>query len=359
VGIMRTPLYNEIVGLNAKMVDFHGWEMPIQFTSIIEEHNQVRSKAGLFDVSHMGDITIEGRDAQEFLTYLFPTDISKEPIGKAIYSAYLNRDANMIDDTIIYKEEENKYLVVPNAATTDKIYNWIISNRKSYDVKVANLSDKISCLAIQGPMSPQVVETIAPEANKLGHFTFMNASELYPEKGLETATIIGRTGYTGEDGFEFVVPNKYAVSLWRQMLKNPLVKPIGLGARDTLRMEKGFLLSGQDFDENRNPIEAGVSWIINWDHEFIGKKRLLEKRQAIKERFRGVIAIDKIVPRSGSVIKLGNEIIGMLTSGTFSPSLSKGIGLGYIRSEIDIDSTITIETRNTEGKGILKKPRLV
>lgn len=356
---MRTPLYNEIVNLNAKMVDFHGWDMPIQFSGIIEEHRQVRSKVGLFDVSHMGDITIEGRDATEFLTYLFPTDISKEPIGKAIYSAYLDQEANMIDDTIVYKEDEKKYLVVPNAATTDKIHNWILANRKSYDVKISNLSDKIACLALQGPMAPEIMNDIFPEANKLEHFTFMSASEKYPEKGLETATIIGRTGYTGEDGFEFVVPNKYAVPLWREILKNPNVKPIGLGARDTLRMEKGFLLSGQDFDQNRNPIEAGVSWIIGWDHDFIGKKKLLEKKGNIKERFRGVIATDRIVPRSGSVIKKGSEVIGSLTSGSFSPTLSKGIGLGFVRSDVEVESEIIIQTRNIEGKGILKKPRMV
>jgi aminomethyltransferase len=356
---MRTSLYNEIVNLNAKMVDFHGWDMPIQFSGIIEEHRHVRSRAGLFDVSHMGDITIEGRDAQEFLTYLFPTDIIKEPIGKAIYSAYLNQEANMIDDTIIYKEEENKYLVVPNAATIGKVYNWIMANRKSYDVKITNLSDRMSCLALQGPMVPEVMKDIFPEANKLGHFTFVNASDRFPERGLETATVVGRTGYTGEDGFEFVVPNKYSVALWREILSNPLVKPIGLGARDTLRMEKGFLLSGQDFDENRNPIEAGISWIIGWDHDFIGKKKLLEKKASIRERFRGVVASDRIVPRTGSILKKGDEVIGTLTSGSFSPSLSKGIGLGYVKLDVEPESEITIQTRNTEGKGILRKPRMV
>jgi aminomethyltransferase len=356
---MRTPLYNEIVKMNAKMVDFHGWDMPIQFSGIIEEHKQVRSKVGLFDVSHMGDITIEGRDAQEFMTYLFPTDISKEHTGKAIYSAYLTPEANMIDDTIIYKEIEDKYLVVPNAATIEKIHNWITSNRKSYDVKINNLSDRMSCLALQGPMASDVMNGIFPEANRLEHFTFTNASEKYPERGLETATVVGRTGYTGEDGFEFVVPNKYAVGLWREILSNPLVKPIGLGARDTLRMEKGFLLSGQDFNEDKNPIEAGVSWIIGWDHDFIGKKKLLEKKGNIKERFRGVVASDRIVPRIGSILKRGNEVIGTLTSGSFSPTLSKGIGLGYVNPGIEIDSEITIQTRNIEGKGILKKPRMV
>ncbi len=356
---MRTPLYNEIAKMNAKMVDFHGWDMPIQFSGIIEEHNHVRTKVGLFDVSHMGDITIGGRDAREFMTYLFPTDISKEPVGKAIYSAYLDQEANMIDDTIIYKEAEDRYLVVPNAATIEKVHDWIISNRKSYDVRITNLSDRMSCLALQGPMAPEVMKDLFPDALKLGHFTFVSAADKYPEKGLENATVVGRTGYTGEDGFEFVVPNKYAVGLWRDILKNSLVKPIGLGARDTLRMEKGFLLSGQDFKEDRNPIEAGVSWIVGWDHDFIGKKKLFEKKADTRERFRGIVATDRIIPRSGSVLKKGDEVIGTLTSGSFSPTLSRGIGLGYVNQSIEVESEVTVQTRNTEGKATLKKPRMV
>jgi len=356
---MRTPLYNEIVAMNARMIDFHGWEMPVQFSGIIEEHLHVRSKAGLFDVSHMGDITIEGKDATDFMSYLFPTDISKEPIGKAIYSAYLNDHGNMIDDTIIYKSEEDRYLVVPNAATTEKVHKWILSHIGNHKVNVENLSSRISCLALQGPMSPQVMENIAPEALKLDHFTFMNAWEKYPEKGLENAVLIGRTGYTGEDGFEFIIPNKYAVPLWKEILSNTLVKPIGLGARDTLRMEKGFLLSGQDFNEDRTPIEAGISWIISWDHEFIGRKELTERRKDLKERFRGVVSLDKLIPRPGAVLKKDGKKIGVLTSGTYSPSLSRGIGLGYVSSEVEIESNITIQLRNMEGNAILKKPRMV
>ncbi|MEM0128244.1 MAG: glycine cleavage system aminomethyltransferase GcvT [Thermoplasmatales archaeon] len=356
---MRTSLYNEILAMNAKMIDFHGWEMPIQFSSIIEEHLHVRSKAGLFDVSHMGDIVIKGKDAADFMTFVFPTDVTKEPIGKAIYSAYLNKEANMIDDTIIYKMAEDRYLVVPNAATTKKVYDWLASNKDGYDVTVENVSDKISCLALQGPLSPSVMENIFPDALKLDHFTFLSAFQKYPETGLEDAVIVGRTGYTGEDGFEFIVPNKYAVPLWREILKNSIVKPIGLGARDTLRMEKGFLLSGQDFNEDRTPIEAGVSWIINWDHDFIGKERLLERRKGLKERFRGVVSAERLIPRAGAVIKKDGEQIGVLTSGSYSPTMGKGMGLGYVRSDIEVESEITIQIRNTEGKAILKKPRMV
>lgn len=356
---MRTPLYDEIIKLNGKMVDFHGWEMPIQFTSIIEEHRHVRSSVGIFDVSHMGDIIIEGKDSEEFLSYLFPTDVSKSPVGKAIYSAYLNQEANMIDDTIIYKQSNERFLVVPNAATIDKVHRWIIENRKAYSVKVTNLSDKLACIAVQGPLSPKIMEHIIPEANKLEHFTFTSASNYFPDKELENATLIGRTGYTGEDGFEFIVPNRHAVELWRNLLSSSNVMPIGLGARDTLRMEKGFLLSGQDFNEDRNPIEAAASWIIDWEHDFIGRKKLLEKKDNIKSRFRGVVATDRTIPRSGSVVKVKDEIVGALTSGTFSPSLSKGIGLGYVNSDVSIDTEVTIVTRSSEGKGVLKKPRIL
>lgn len=356
---MRTALYDEIVKLNGKMVDFHGWDMPIQFTSIIEEHKHVRSGVGLFDVSHMGDISIEGKDAEKFLLNLFPTDISKADIGKAVYSAYLNPDANMIDDTIIYKQSKDRYLVVPNAATTSIIYNWLTDHGTQYDVKVTNLSDKLSCLALQGPDAPSIMEHFIPEANDLDKFTFISASASFPDPELETATVIGRTGYTGEDGFEFIVPNKHAPKLWRDILNHEEVKPVGLGARDTLRMEKGFLLSGQDFNEDRNPIEAAASWIIDWDHEFIGKEKLLEKKENIEERFRGVVALDRTIPRSGSIIKIGDENVGALTSGTFSPSLGKGIGLGFVSSKVKVNTEVTVVTKTGEGKGLLKKPRIL
>ncbi|MEM0167029.1 MAG: glycine cleavage system aminomethyltransferase GcvT [Thermoplasmatales archaeon] len=355
---MRTPLYDEIVAMNARMIDFHGWEMPIQFSSIIEEHLHVRSKAGLFDVSHMGDIFIRGKDSESFVDYIFPTQISKQPVGKAIYSAYLNNDANMIDDTIIYKISEDKYLVIPNAATTKKVYDWLVSNKNGYKVSIENLSDKLSCLALQGPQSPSVIEGIFPDALGLDHFTFLSAYQKYKEPGLEDAVLVGRTGYTGEDGFEFIIPNKYAVPLWREILSNNIVKPVGLGARDTLRMEKGFLLSGQDFNEDRTPIEAGISWIINWDHEFIGKNKLQEKKKS-RERFRGLISLDKIIPRAGSPVIKDGENIGILTSGSYSPTLGKGIGLGYVRSDVEIESEVAFQVRGTEAKAILKKPRMV
>jgi len=356
---MRTSLFEEHVKLNAKFVDFHGWEMPIQYTSIIEEHKQVRSKAGIFDVSHMGDIVIEGEDAQDFISYLLPSDLSKAEVGKAVYSAYLNSDANMIDDTSAYKMNEERFLVIPNAATTDKIYNWIIKNKKDFKVDITNISNKLSCIALQGPYASEVMKNVMPEANKLDHFTFMNASFKFPSKGLEDYTSVARTGYTGEDGFEFIIPNEHAPKLWEELLKDSNVKPIGLGARDTLRMEKGFLLSGQDFNEDRNPIEAGISWIINWDHEFIGKNILEKKKDNVKERFRGLLSLDKTIPRNGNIIKLNGEEIGKLTSGTFSPSLSKGIGLGYLRADTKLETEVTIVGKMGEGKGIIKKPRLV
>lgn len=352
-------MYEEHVKLNAKFVDFHGWEMPIQYTSIIEEHRQVRSKAGIFDVSHMGDIIIEGKDAQDFISYLLPSDLSKASVGKAVYSAYLNEQANMIDDTIAYKISEERFLVIPNAATTDKIHNWITKNKKDFKVKIANISDKLSCIALQGPASPEVMKKIMPEANNLEHFTFMNASNHFKSRDLGDYTSVARTGYTGEDGFEFIIPNELAPKLWQDLLSDSNVRPIGLGARDTLRMEKGFLLSGQDFNEDRNPIEAGISWIISWEHEFIGKEQLENKKEDVKERFRGVISLDRSIPRNGSILKLDGEEIGKLTSGTFSPSLSKGIGLGYVRSDIKLDTQVTIINKGGEGKGIIKKPRLV
>jgi len=356
---MRTPLYEEHVKLGAKFIDFHGWEMPIQYTSIIEEHKHVRSSVGLFDVSHMGDILIKGRDAASFMSYLLPSDILKAPAGKAIYSAYLNRDGKMIDDTIAYKISNESVFVIPNAATTEKIHNWLIENSKGFEVNIINFSDKLCTLALQGPLAKEVMNKIYPDANNLEHFTFMNASDRFGYKGLENVTFIARTGYTGEDGFEFIIPNQRVVEVWKLLLNDPRVKPIGLGARDTLRMEKGFLLSGQDFNEDRTPIEAGISWIIDFDHNFIGKDKLLENKNRLNQRFRGLIALDKSIPRSGTKVYLDGDEVGILTSGGYSPTLGKGIGLGYIDQNVKVDTEVELVLKNGKGKGIIKKPRLV
>ncbi len=357
--LMRTPLYDEHVKLNAKFVDFHGWEMPIQYTSIVEEHKQVRSSAGLFDVSHMGKVLIRGKDASKFMSYMLPSDIVNAPIGKAIYSAYLNENGMMIDDTIAYKVADDEVFVIPNAATTGLIFDWLNRNSKGFNVDIINYSSELSILALQGPMASKVMESIYPKANSLDHFTFTKASDKFGNKKLENVTFVARTGYTGEDGFEIILPNERSIEFWKKILSDYRVKPIGLGARDTLRMEKGFLLSGQDFNLDRTPIEAGVSWIINWDHDFIGKDKLWEIKDSLEERFRGLISLDKSIPRSGSKIYLNGKEIGKLTSGGFSPSLSKGIGLGYVSKDVKIDTEVEFEIRGNKAKGIIKKPRLV
>ncbi len=335
-------------------------------SDIVEEQIDINSLISImenFEIAEDKDqINTDSMDkpkAASFMSYLLPSDILKAPAGKAIYSAYLNRDGKMIDDTIAYKISNESVFVIPNAATTEKIHNWLIENSKGFEVNIINFSDKLCTLALQGPLAKEVMNKIYPDANNLEHFTFMNASDRFGYKGLENVTFIARTGYTGEDGFEFIIPNQRVVEVWKLLLNDPRVKPIGLGARDTLRMEKGFLLSGQDFNEDRTPIEAGISWIVDFDHNFIGKDKLLENKNRLNQRFRGLIALDKSIPRSGTKVYLNGDEVGILTSGGYSPTLGKGIGLGYIDQNVKVDTEVELVLKNGKGKGIIKKPRLV
>ncbi len=354
------------------MTEFAGFHMPLWYTGIVDEHRAVRNSVGVFDVSHMGDIIVEGLDATDFLSFILPTDFHKHPIMKASYTAFLNHRGILIDDTIITKIEEDKYLIVPNAATTDLIYHWILSLGGGYSIKVKNLSSSYSCLAVQGKNAEKTLQKIVE--NDLSTLEFFSAASM-TIKGLnikddeltQDKVFISRTGYTGEDGFEIIVPNEHAPKLWNMIMDSGReygIKPCGLGARDTLRMEKGFLLSGQDFHpykEPRTPLEAGISWIIDWDHEFLGKERLLKMKEEKKyDLFRGIILKGKGVPRHGYKIYKDDECIGYLTSGTLSPILGVGIGLGYVkRPYIKVGTEVHVDIRGKKVEAEIRKPRLV
>ncbi len=367
-----TALHDVHVNLGAKMTEFAGFHMPLWYTGIVDEHKAVRESVGVFDVSHMGDIIVEGTDATDFLSFILPTDFHKVPVMKATYTAFINHRGNLIDDTIVTKLSENKYLIVPNAATSDLIYHWIYSLGSGYKVSIKNVSSKFSCLAVQGKNAERVLQKITDKDLKsIGFFEAsyikiegldIGQNELSPE-----GTFISRTGYTGEDGFEIIVPNEYAVHLWSRVMeagKEYDIKPCGLGARDTLRMEKGFLLSGQDFHpytEARTPLEAGISWIIDWEHEFIGKNTLLRMKEEKRyDLFRGIILKGRGVPRHGYKIYKDGKEIGYLTSGTLSPTLNVGIGLGYVkRPYIKVGTEVFIDIRGRKVEAEIRKPRLV
>ncbi len=360
---MRTVLYDEHVKSGAKVIDFHGWEMPLQYTGIIDEHMAVRTRVGIFDVSHMGDVVISGKDAYDFVNMLFPSNISKLKDGTAMYTTFLNNEGFMIDDTVLYRLSDDRYFFVPNAATTDTIKRWVEHNSEGYNVKINDYSRRISCVAVQGPLSGEVSE-------RLGYNVFPKSFTFILEKGSspnsitsDRDVIISGTGYTGEKGFEILVPNEDAIELWKKTVS--IIREIdgrlcGLGSRDSLRMEKGMLLSGTDFNSDRTPYEASISFVVDTEKDFIGKIAMLEKKKSQKELFRGFIVDSKIIPRNGDLIYKDGRRIGKVTSGTYSPILKKSIALGYIDREFYKSGTVVdISTRGKMLTASVHKPRLV
>ncbi len=327
--LRRTALQGVQRPLGAKWVDFHGWELPIQFSSILQEHKAVRAACGLFDVSHMGQIFVEGPKALDFLQKVNANDISKIAPGKAIYSHLLNPKGGVVDDVIISCLAPARYLVVVNAATTDKDAAWFKENLPAAGVSLGNRSDELSMMALQGPAAARVMEAFAPEAVRLPRFGAMEA-QLFGQP-----CVITRTGYTGEDGFEIIAPNEIGSRIWQDLLAvggSFGILPCGLGARDTLRLEAGYLLYGQDIDDEHTPLEANYGLVVKFDKgEFIGRQALLQqKREGIKRKLTGVELTEAGVPRPGAVVSAEGKALGKLLSATYSPTLQKGIGVGYL-----------------------------
>jgi len=369
-----TALHDVHINMGAKMTEFAGYHMPLWYSKITEEHMAVRKAVGIFDVSHMGDLIIEGEDATDFLSFALPTDVSKKKIMQASYSAFINQRGIMIDDTIVTRLDEDRYLVVPNAATADMIYHWLYSLSGGYNVEIENVGDKFSSIAVQGPKAESLLQSmvdvdISKEKVPFFHATMGNMESVKIENNELSGDLlyISRTGYTGEDGFELIFPNSNAVDIWNKLLeagKDFGLKPCGLASRDSLRLEKGLLLSGQDFEphhEPRTPLETGISWIIDWDHEFIGRDKLQEmKDRKGYELFRGIVLKERGIPRHGSEIYVGDEKVGYITSGTLSPVLNIGIGLGYVkRPYIKVGTEVEISIRGKRVKGEIRKPRIV
>lgn len=356
----RTPLYDEHVKLGAKIIDFHGWDMPLQYSRILEEHMAVRNHAGIFDVSHMGDVIVEGPDAAAFMDHMFPTKASAIAKGEASYTAFLNMDGKIIDDTIVYRLEENKFFFVPNASMIEIIYEWVNRNREGYEVSIRNVSPDIACIAVQGPESPKVIGKMGLEFAE--PFKFIEHTGNYGKNELtgNNSIIVSGTGYTGETGVELLVPASDAPGIWEKVLdimKEFSGLPCGLGSRDTLRMEKGMLLSGTDFHEDRNPYECSISFIVNNDGSFIGKEAIQDKGEFI---FRGFKLEGKLIPRAGSEIFMDGNSIGTVTSGTLSPVLDHAIALGFVRrANSKSGSSVKISIRGNLMDAVMGRPKLV
>lgn len=316
----RTPLHDEHLALGGKVVDFHGWALPIQFAGIIEEHNHTRAKAALFDCSHMGEFTVRGEAAVKAFSDLVCLDPLKIPVGRGKYGAMLNDNGGIVDDVIAFRLGEFDFYVVTNAGPLEIVSPKICSSPDAVDV-----SDDTAKIDIQGPNARDILAQEIPECTTLKYYQARRAQW----KGVDI--ILARTGYTGELGFELFIPNKISVDLWRKLLTYPDVKPAGLGARDTLRTEMCYGLSGQDFDESRTPLEAGMAGFIAWDKDFVGRDALAKKSDAGGYPVLTPIKTsDRRAPRHEFEVKHNGEAVGVVTSGTFGPSVGCGIGLAYI-----------------------------
>lgn len=359
--LKRTPLYPEYKKLGAKTVDFGGWDLPVQFSSIKEEHEATRTAAGLFDVSHMAEVMVEGPDSLSFLQKMLTNDVSKLEPGKAQYTIMCYEDGGTVDDLIVYHLAENTYLLVVNAANRFKDFEWLKEHQEG-DVTIEDVSDEYVQLAVQGPRAEEALQTLTDvDLSSIKFFRFRQNVSL---EGVEGDALISRTGYTGEDGFEIYLHADSGADLWQAVLKagEPLgLKPVGLGARDTLRFEANLALYGQELSEAITPIEAGLNFAVKVkkDGDFIGKEVLKkQKEEGPSRKLVGIEMIDKGIPRTHYDVLDGEEVIGFVTTGTQSPTLGKNVGLALINAEYTTEGTeVTVQVRKRRLKAkVVKTP---
>jgi len=347
----KTPLFEIHKKLGAKIVSFSGFEMPLYYRGIVEEHLWVRRKAGLFDVSHMGEIRIRGKEALEFVSFVTSNDPSSLSPYHAQYTLLLNREGGIVDDAILYNLEES-YLLVVNASNIDKDLKWLLSFASHFDIEIEDESESTALLALQGPLSEEVLSSLTTvNLKEVGYFSTKRGDVLGRK------AIISRTGYTGEDGFEIFLRKEDASFVFEKILQNERVIPAGLGARDTLRLEMGYCLYGDDIDESVSPLEADLLWVVKMNKgEFVGKEALVEKMKKGPKRRRIGIESEKGIPRKGDKVYFEGKETGYVTSGTFSPSLKRGIAIAYVDSEIaNPGNSLEIEIRGKKVKSKIVK----
>lgn len=326
----RTCLYDKHIALGAKMVPFGGFEMPIQYTDIVSEHQAVRKACGLFDVSHMGEVLVSGRDAEQFVQHIFTNDISGAPIGKIFYGMMLHETGGTIDDLLVYKMGDNLFFLVINAANIDKDYAWITAQAKAFEVETLNQSDYYGQLAIQGPEAEKITEEVLGLACKeLAFYTFKTI-----ETGSETI-IISRTGYTGEDGFEVYGSHDFIRDCWDKLLADGRTKPCGLGCRDTLRFEVGLPLYGDELTDEITPIEAGLGIFVKLNKtEFVGKEALArQKAEGVTRKLVGIELAGRAIPRHGYEVVAGDKTVGVVTTGYQSISTGKSVCMAMVETD--------------------------
>lgn len=347
----RTALYDQHLAMNAKMVDFAGWEMPIQYAGLIKEHNQVRQDAGMFDVSHMTVVDLSGERVREFLKYLLANNVDKlQNAGKALYTCMLNEQGGVIDDLIVYFQSETWFRLVVNAGTRDKDLAWISQQAEAFAVSVTERPE-LAMVAVQGPQARAKAEALIPEAIRASAMALKPFNAVFDSA---SDWFVARTGYTGEDGFEVILPQAEAPAFW-QSLNTAGVEPIGLGARDTLRLEAGMNLYGSDMDEGISPLAAGLSWTLSFDEgrDFIGRSAL-EKIEADgnSDKLVGLVLEGRGVLRGHQKVLVAGVGEGEITSGTFSPTMGQAIALARVPAA-------TTEQVQVEIRGKLHSARVV
>lgn len=344
----RTALFDKHVSLGAKMVPFAGFDMPVQYSGVTEEHFAVREKVGIFDVSHMGQIFVEGPAAKDLLQYVTTNNLDTLETGKAQYTCLPNGNGGIVDDLIIYKMSDEKYFVVVNASNIEKDWNHIVKHNENFNAKLTNASDEMSLIAIQGPKATETLQKLTDtNLADLPYYHFTEGTVA----GMKDV-IISNTGYTGSGGFEIYFRNEDAVKIWDALTEAGEefgLLPCGLASRDTLRLEKGFCLYGNDIDDTTSPLEAGLGWITKFDKDFVDKERFAkQKEEGITKKLVGFEMQERAIPRHDyPVVDAEGNVIGRVTSGTMSPMKSTGIGLAYVdKPNYKVGSDIFIQIRN-------------
>jgi aminomethyltransferase len=353
----NTALTAKHIALGAKMVPFAGYNMPVQYAGINAEHETVRKAVGVFDVSHMGEFILKGDKALALIQKVTSNDASKLHDGKVQYSCLPNEDGGIVDDLLVYRIDEKTYMLVVNASNIEKDWNWI-SKYNDLGVDMKDISDRTTLLAVQGPKAAEALQSLTDvDLGSMEYYTF--------KKGVFAGVdnvVISATGYTGAGGFEIYFDNEYADAIWDAVFaagEKFGIKPIGLGARDTLRLEMGFCLYGNDIDDTTSPLEAGLGWITKFNKEFTNSTALQQQKQAgVSRKLVGIEMIDRGIPRHDyEIVNADGNVIGKVTSGTQSPSLQKAVGMGYVATEFAKDGTeIFIKIRDNQIKAKVVKP---
>ncbi len=351
----RTCLYDKHIGLGAKMVSFGGFEMPIQYTDITDEHLAVRKACGVFDVSHMGEVLVTGAEAERFVQHIFTNDVTTIQPGQILYGMMLHETGGTIDDLLVYKEAADRYFLVINAANIDKDYAWISAEAEKYDVKAENQSEYYGQVAVQGPDTERIVESVLGLACK--ELTFYTFKKI--EVGGEVI-IISRTGYTGEDGFEIYGSHAYIQQAWDKLLASGEVKPCGLGCRDTLRFEVGLPLYGDELTDDLSPLEAGLGMFCKLDKaEFVGKEAVAkQKAEGLTRKIVGIELEGKAIPRHGYEVVVGDEVVGHVTTGYNSIMTGKSVCMALVDiAYAKLDTPVQVRIHRKLHNGIVTKKR--